>query len=47
MGMAFQADCVVVWKVDVVGGHDIGKRAVEKIAIVVFISDQEAAVCTA
>jgi len=35
--MAFQADCVVVWKVDVAGSHGIGKRAVKKIVILVFI----------
>ena len=35
--MAFQADYVVVWKVDVAGSHGIGKRAVEKIVIAISI----------
>jgi len=35
--MAFQPDWVVVWKVDLAGSHGIGKRAVEKIVIAVFI----------
>jgi len=35
--MAFQPDCVIVWKVGVAGSHGIGNRAVEKIAIAVFV----------